>query len=134
METDPEPVGDSSTNVLLWFALDLVCVLGFVVVGNLTHGTPLGEYLGTAWPFVVGLVVAWMAPGTRDVPTILWPTGVLVWAVTTVVGLGLRWASGDGLSGAFPLVTAAVLAVLLIGWRVVPEVLVRRRGRQARYL
>ena len=38
------------------------------------------------------------------------------------------------MSGAFPLVTAVVLAILLIGWRVVPEVVQRRRERQARYL
>ena len=134
MDIDPEPVADSSTNPLWSFGLDLVCVLVFVVVGNLMQGTPLGEYLGTAWPFVVGVVVAWMVPGTRDVPTIPWPTGVVVWAVTTAVGLGLRWASGEALSGAFPLVAAGILALLLIGWRVVPEVLERRRERQARYL
>ncbi|MFH5822362.1 DUF3054 domain-containing protein [Georgenia sp. AZ-5] len=134
METDPEPVADSPVNPWWWFGLDLACVLVFALVGMLMHGSALSEYFQTAWPFVVGLAVAWMAPGTRDVPLIIWPTGVIVWAVTTAVGLALRWASGDGVSGAFPLVTAIVLAVLLIGWRVVPEVVERRRARRARYL
>ncbi len=134
METDPEPVADSATNPWWWLLVDLVCVLVFTLIGMLSHGSPLSGYLGTAWPFVVGLVVAWMIPGTRDVPTILWPTGVVVWAVTAVVGLALRWATGGGVTGAFPVVTAVVLAVLLIGWRLVPEVIQRRRERRARYL
>lgn len=134
METDPEPVADGPIHPFWWLGIDLLCVLAFALVGMLTHGSPLGEYFSTAWPFVVGLAVAWMAPGTRSLPLILWPTGVVVWVTTAVIGLLLRWVTGGGVSGAFPYVTAGVLAVLLLGWRVVPLVLERRRERQARYL
>lgn len=133
METPPEPVV-GSFHPFKWFGLDLVCVLVFALVGVLTHGTPAGDYLQVVWPFLVGLVAAWMVPAIRALPLLIWPSGVLVWAVTTVVGLGLRWATGGGMSGAFPVVTVLVLGVLLVGWRVVPEVVEKRRERRARYL
>ncbi|UNX54127.1 DUF3054 domain-containing protein [Georgenia sp. TF02-10] len=134
METAPEPIPTGSVHPLRWFGIDLVCVAVFTLVGLLAHGSPLSGYLSTLWPFLVGLVVAWMAPGVRALPLIIWPSGVIVWAVTVVVGLALRWATGAGISGAFPWVAAGVLAVLLLGWRVVPEVIERRRERRARYL
>jgi hypothetical protein len=45
------------------------------------------------------------------------PTGVVVWAVTWAGGLALRGLVGEGLAPAFVAVAAAVLAVLLLGWR-----------------
>ncbi|WP_127130550.1 DUF3054 domain-containing protein [Georgenia sp. SYP-B2076] len=128
METDPEPIASGPIHPFWWFGIDLVCVLVFAIVGLTMHGSPLSELLDTAWPFLVGLAVAWMTP-VRSVPLILWPSGVVIWAGTVIVGLALRALTGGGVSGAFPLVTALVLAVLLIGWRVVPEVIERRRER-----
>lgn len=133
METPPEPVV-GSLHPFKWFGIDLVCVLVFALVGVLTHGSPLSDYLVVVWPFVVGLAAAWMVPAVRALPLLIWPSGVLVWAVTVVIGLGLRWVTGGGVTGAFPFVAAGVLAVLLIGWRVVPEVVERRREHRARYL
>ncbi|MPV37502.1 DUF3054 domain-containing protein [Georgenia subflava] len=134
MDTPPEPAVPGSRHPLKWFALDLACVLVFTVVGMLTHGTPPSGFFETVWPFVLGLGIAWALPGVRSLPLIIWPSGVLVWAVTTVVGLVLRGITGGGVSGAFPFVTAGVLALLLIGWRVVPEIKERRHEQQARYL
>lgn len=134
METEPERIVPGSLHPLKWFAIDLACVLVFTVVGMLSHGTPAGQFLQTAWPFVLGLAIGWALPGVRSLPLIIWPSGVIVWAVTTVVGLALRAITGGGVSGAFPFVTAGVLAVLIVGWRVVPEIQERRHERQARYL
>ncbi|MCK6210504.1 DUF3054 domain-containing protein [Georgenia sp. EYE_87] len=134
MDTAPEPIVPGATNPLRWFGLDLACVVVFTIVGMVMHGSPAGEFVLTAWPFVLGLAIAWALPGVRSLPLILWPTGVIVWAVTTVVGLGLRAVTGGGVSGAFPFVTAGVLAVLILGWRGVLEIKERRHERQARYL
>lgn len=128
MDTSPEPLDSGSIHPFWWFGIDLACVLVFSVVGLAMHGSPLGEILDTAWPFIVGLAVAWMTP-VRSLPLIIWPSGVVVWALTVAVGLSLRAVTGGGVSGAFPFVTATVLAVLLIGWRVVAEVIERRRER-----
>ncbi|GAA4288906.1 DUF3054 domain-containing protein [Georgenia daeguensis] len=134
MDTAPEPIVPGATNPLKWFALDLACVVVFTIIGMAMHGSPVGEFLLTVWPFVLGLAIAWALPGVRSLPLLLWPTGVIVWAVTTVVGLALRAITGGGVSGAFPVVTAAVLAVLILGWRGVLEIKERRHERQARYL
>lgn len=134
MDTAPEPIVPGSRNPLMWFGIDLAGVLVFTIIGMISHGTPAGEFLLTAWPFVLGLAIAWALPGVRSLPLIIWPTGVIVWAVTTVVGLALRAITGGGVSGAFPVVTAVVLAVLIVGWRVIPEIKERRHERQARYL
>ncbi|MHB1064555.1 MAG: DUF3054 domain-containing protein [Georgenia sp.] len=134
METSPEQPAVGSFHPFKWFGLDLAGVLVFAFVGVLSHGSPLGDYLQVVWPFVVALAAAWMVPAVRAFPLLIWPSGVLVWAVTVAIGLGLRWVTGGGGSGAFPVVTAVVLAVLIIGWRVVPEVVERRREHRARYL
>ena len=134
MDTTPEPMTTGSVHPLWWFGLDVAAVALFTVIGVLSHGTPLSGYLGTLWPFLVALALAWMVPGVRSLPLLIWPSGVIVWVGTVAGGLALRWAAGGGVTGAFPWVTAGVLAVLLIGWRVVPEVVERRRERRARYL
>jgi hypothetical protein len=134
METGPEQIVPGSPNPLRWFGIDLVCVLAFTAVGMAMHDTPASEFLLTAWPFVLGLAIAWALPGVRSLPLIIWPSGVLVWAVTTWLGLALRGVTGGGVSGAFPFVTAGVLALLIIGWRVIPEIKERRHEKQARYL
>lgn len=101
--------------------LDVVGVLVFVLLGRGTHDPDdvLGGLLRTAWPFLAGLLIGWLVARVWRAPTLLWPTGVVVWAVTTTAGLGLRALGGDGLTGAFPLVTALSLAALLLGWRTV---------------
>ena len=134
METGPEQIVPGSPNPLRWFGVDLACVLVFTAIGMAMHGTPAGEFLLTTWPFVLGLAIAWALPGVRSLPLIIWPSGVLVWAVTTWLGLALRAVTGGGVSGAFPFVTAGVLALLIIGWRVIPEVKERRHEKQARDL
>ena len=134
MDTAPEPIVPGGTNPLRWFALDLACVVVFTIIGMAMHGSPAGAFLLTVWPFVLGLAIAWALPGVRSLPLILWPTGVIVWAVTTVVGLALRAVTDGGVSGAFPFVTAGVLALLILGWRGILEIKERRHERQARYL
>ena len=109
--------------------VDAACVLAFVIAGRRSHdeSNALAGIAETAWPFLVALVVGWVGMYTWREPLQLWPTAIGLWMVTVAGGLGLRLLAGQGASGAFPLVAAGVLAVLLIGWRLVARAVLRRR-------
>jgi hypothetical protein len=105
--------------VLVILVVDAMLVMVFALVGRSTHaeGLDAAGVWGTASPFLAGLAVGWLvALGWRH-PLTVWPTGIVVWAGTLVVGMLLRVASGQGTALAFIIVAALTLAVLLIGWR-----------------
>jgi len=108
---------------------DVLCILIFVFVGRRSHqeASALVGLATTAWPFLAGLAIAWIATRAWRKPLQLWPTAVLLWILTVALGLGLRLLSGQGASGAFPLVAAAFLALVLIGWRLIARLALRRR-------
>ncbi|MHA7986830.1 DUF3054 domain-containing protein [Rathayibacter sp. CAU 1779] len=112
--------------------LDLVLVLVFVLIGRGSHGeNVIGGALVTFWPFAVGAIVGWLAALAWRRPFALWPTGVIVWLATLVVGMLLRVVSGQGIAVSFVIVAAIVLAVFLIGWRAVAlavRAITARRG------
>ena len=119
----------------IWLAavLDVVLVLGFVLIGRGSHGeNVLAGAVVTFWPFLVGLVVGWLASLAWRRPSAVWPTGVIVWAATLVVGMLLRVVSSQGVAVSFVIVAAVVLAVFLIGWRAIARgaasIRARRRG------
>ena len=100
---------------LLVVVLDAVVVLVFAVLGRRSHeeGGGLTGIGDTAWPFVVGLLLAHLA--VRGSAT--WRSGLLVWVCTLVVGMVLRQLSGDGTAFSFVLVATGFLGVGLVGWR-----------------
>ena len=117
---------------LLMFVVDTVLVVVFSTFGRGAHSEGLGpaQVWGTAWPFLVGLVVGWLillavrrAPGAVG-------SGVLVWVATLVVGMVIR-GIGDGRvpHWSFILVAASATAVFLIGWRAIRAAVLRRRAR-----
>ncbi len=99
-------------------AADLICVLVFVLVGRRSHRevTDLSGVVTTAWPFVAGSMVGWLAARAWRNPTGM-RVGIVVWACTVLIGMGLRMASGRGFAPAFVLVASISLAVLLLAWR-----------------
>lgn len=107
----------------LWAAagLDALLVLGFAAVGRASHDevSPVLGVLATAWPFLVGAAVGWALVRARSHR---WPTGVgpgiSVVVCAVVVGMLLRVLTGAGTALSFVLVATVVLAVLLLGWRV----------------
>ncbi|MEP7763317.1 DUF3054 domain-containing protein [Sanguibacter sp. 25GB23B1] len=123
--------------------VDAACVLVFAAVGRSSHAeqtTVLG-LLTTAWPFLVGLVLAtvlagvladrWPRSGDRRDPLAILPWAWTVPVVTWAVAMGLRVVSGQGVSGAFPLVALGFLVLALLGWRAVAGAVrgaVSRRG------
>ena len=82
----------------------------------------------TAWPFLTGTVIGWLASRGWRRPTAVVPTGVVVWLCTVAVGMLLRKASSAGVAASFVVVASSVTAVLLLGWRASVELAVRRVG------
>lgn len=108
-------------NRFVSFVLDAVLVSLFVLLGMASHSTPMGEYLATAWPFWLGLVIGWFAWVLLkpDMPGNSIRSGLVVWGCTVAFGLMFRIMSGGGVSGAFPYITLGVLALFLLGWRII---------------
>jgi len=104
---------------LAWLATDVVAVLVFCAVGRRSHaeGLSITGVTSTAWPFLVGTVIGWLASRGWRRPTAVVPTGVAVWVCTVVVGMLLRKASSAGVAASFVVVASSVTAALLLGWR-----------------
>ncbi|MDP9884017.1 hypothetical protein J2W21_001511 [Sinomonas atrocyanea] len=100
---------------------DTAIVLAFAATGRASHGEadPVLGALSTAWPFAVGLALAWALPLVHRRPLSVWPAGVLAWLGAYVVGMLLRAATGQGTAVPFLIVAASVLGVALVGWRAV---------------
>ena len=111
--------------------VDAVLVVVFAVVGRSSHaeGLDVAGVWGTAWPFLAGLGVGWLTARAWRHPLAVWPTGVIVWAATLVVGMLLRLVTGQGTAVAFIVVAMLTLAVLLLGWRAIAWAAIRLRAR-----
>lgn len=121
-----------SGTIVMAALLDLVLVHVFVTIGRSSHDESL-DVAGigtTAWPFIVGLVAGWLVSLAWRHPLAVWPTGAVIWAVTLGGGLLLRFVSGQGVQFAFVLVAAISLAVVLLGWRLVTLLAMRRSRRR----
>jgi hypothetical protein len=113
--------------VVLPAAIDLVLVVVFVWIGRGFHneGQGFASMVVTAWPFVVGLALAWLVTRAWRNP---WPVvrpGIGIWIVTVAAAMMLRFISGSGTAVSFIIVAAVVLALLLVGWRALAHLLVR---------
>ncbi len=100
-------------------ALDLCGTFAFVVIGRASHGQ--GETLAglarTAWPFLAGLAIGWLATRAWRRPAAVVPAGLGVWICTVAMGMVLRVVSGQGTAAAFIAVALAFLGLFLLGWR-----------------
>jgi hypothetical protein len=115
---------------LAWLAVDVIGVLVFCAVGRRSHDEGLSAtgVAATAWPFLTGTVIGWLASRGWRQPTAVVPTGVVVWLSTVVVGMMLRKVSSAGVAASFVVVAATVTALLLLGWRALVGLTLRRRS------
>ncbi|MFF2277177.1 DUF3054 domain-containing protein [Agromyces sp. NPDC058126] len=134
----PSPAGPSSAppttaGAVAAFLVDAVLVVLFVMIGRRSHaeGVDLAGIWQTGWPFLAALAVGWLVSLAWRRPLALWPTGVVVWAVTVAGGMALRAASGRGTDPAFIVVATVTLAVFLLGWRAIEGLRARRRAARA---
>src|SRR5581483_4143961 len=112
-----------------WLAVDVVGVLVFCAVGRRSHdeGLNVTGIAVTAWPFLTGTVIGWLVSRGWRRPMALAPTGVVVWLCTVVIGMLLRKATSAGVAASFVVVASSVTAVLLLGWRVGVDLVLRSR-------
>ncbi len=98
---------------------DVACVLLFCAVGRRSHdeGLNVVGVATTAWPFLSGTAVGWFVARAWRRPTVLLPTGVVVWVCTVAVGMLLRTATSAGVAASFVVVASTATALLLLGWR-----------------
>ena len=130
--------------------LDICCVLVFVIIGRASHasGETLAGIASTAWPFLAGLGIGWLAcrawryrawrpaspgdaPRTPD-PGGLVPAGICAWLATVAFGMVLRVVSGQGTAVSFIVVALVFLGATLLGWRALSILLAGRRGHVAK--
>jgi hypothetical protein len=108
----------------------VVFVVAFAAIGRRSHTEALtvSGILATASPFLIGTAVGWLVVRLRSGT---WPLavgpGVTVWFSTLAIGMLLRVIAVRSFAWAFVAVAAVVLAVLLVGWRLVAT----RRGTRS---
>jgi hypothetical protein len=115
--------------------LDICCVLIFVIIGRASHtkGESLAGIASTAWPFLAGLGLGWLAARGWRRPLAIRPEGLVIWLCTVAVGMILRVVSGQGTAVAFIIVALAFLALFLLGWRLLARLTpLARPSRRAR--
>ncbi|GAA4482669.1 DUF3054 domain-containing protein [Rhodococcus olei] len=112
--------------------VDVVLVVVFCAIGRRSHdeANAVTGLLTTAWPFLGGLALGWIANEAlyRDKarPASVVPAGIVIWFCTLVGGMLLRVVSGQGTALSFILVAGIVLAVFLLGWRAIYAAVARR--------
>ena len=121
--------GMRRTRALGWLGVDVACVLAFCAIGRRSHdeGLDVEGIARTAWPFLSGTALGWLASQAWRRPTAVYPTGVAVWMCTVAVGMLLRKATSAGVATSFIVVASSVTALLLLGWRALAQP--RRRAK-----
>jgi hypothetical protein len=111
--------------------VDAALVVAFAATGRASHDSDvLAGLWMTAWPFLAGAAVGWLVSRAWRAPAAPVRVGIPVWISALVIGMLLRALSGQGIALPFVMVAAAVLGVLLVGWRLVAALV--RRLRRAR--
>ncbi len=112
------------------FGIDVVLVVIFAAIGRASHDeAPIAGLATTAGPFVAALALGWLLSLAWRAPWAVVRTGIPVWIVTVAAGMTLRAVTGQGVQVAFVIVAASVLLLMLVGWRAVAALIVRRRAR-----
>ena len=109
--------------------LDTATIVLFVAIGKREHeqDSAISGLIETAAPFLIALVIAWLALRVWNRPTD-WRVGVGVWAIVVAAGMLLRhFVFDDGTATSFIVVATLFLGVFLIGWRVLLQLIDRRR-------
>lgn len=111
----------SSKTLFYTIAADLVLVLIFALSGRSSHSENLsvGGVLETAWPFLAALAVGWLVCRTWAQPLRVWPHGVCLWLITVAGGMALRILAGSTAAVPFVVVATLVLALFLLGHRLI---------------
>ena len=116
---------NKSRQVAVEIKLDIFSVLLFVAVGRRNHNdsTGVSGVFEVALPFLIALISGWLVTRAWRSPQAL-STGVVIWLVTTVLGLALRNFLFDrGTATPFIIVATLVLGALIFGRRLIFRVI-----------
>lgn len=111
--------------VLLAACIDVLLVVAFAALGRSSHSreaTILGLW-ATAWPFLAGLAITWVSARVSKHPLSPARSGVPLWIGTVVIGMILRALTGAGTALPFILVATGSLALFLVGWRLIAQLI-----------
>ena len=113
---------------------DTVLILAFAAVGRDAHqrGDIISGVFATAWPFLTGAALAWVALRLWRGPSRPWPAGVAVWLGAVAIGMLLRAATGQTVVLPFVIVALLSLGFVLLGWRLAAAGAARFRARHRR--
>jgi hypothetical protein len=104
-------------------AADIAAILLFVAIGRRNHheGTAVDGIVTVAAPFLIALVVGWIAARAWARPMQV-ETAFIIWPVTVALGMVLRHFAFDrGTALAFIIVATLFTGVFLVGWRLVVD-------------
>lgn len=109
--------------------VDVAVVLAFVTLSRLSNGQSVRPdgVLGTAWPFLVGLVLGWVLTRSWQITVTLY-SALGVFACTFAVGIAFRRITFTGAQPSFVAMAFSVLSVLLLGWRLLAYLEGQRRS------
>ncbi|MCY1229183.1 hypothetical protein D9M72_415400 [compost metagenome] len=130
---NPTPVRAAARNAAGFAALaDTVLILAFAAIGRDAHqrGDVITGVLSTAWPFLAGAAIAWLALRVWRGPLRVWPEGVAVWLGAVALGMVLRAATGQTVVLPFVIVATLSLGVFLVGYRLIVAAAGRFKGRR----
>ena len=118
--------------ILPAIAVDVICIMVFAILGRSSHQetTDLLGVAHTAWPFLAGGLIGTLIGRTWRHPFAL-KSGAAVWLGTVAGGMVLRLLTGAGVQLSFIIVASCVLALFLIGWRVIFRLIQHARSRGA---
>jgi len=100
---------------------DVAVIVVFVAIGREEHnsGSSIFDLLETAAPFLIALVIGWLATRAWQNPTGV-GRGLGIWLVTILAGMNLRhYVFEGGTATAFIIVASTLTLGGLVGWRAV---------------
>jgi peptidoglycan/LPS O-acetylase OafA/YrhL len=98
---------------------DVVLILVFAAVGRDAHqrGDVVAGVFLTAWPFLAGAALGWLAARAWRNPFSVRRTGLAVWLGALAGGMVLRLLTNQTVVLPFIIVALLSLGLLLVGWR-----------------
>lgn len=110
--------------------MDVVLVIVFAIIGRASHheSVSLGGVISTAWPFLTALLLGWVLTRAWKHPLRIWPHAVCLWLITLAGGMALRILSGESAAVAFVIVATLFLALVLLGHRVIANIILKRKS------
>jgi len=117
--------------VLAAAAADIVLILAFAAIGRDAHHReePVLGVLLTAWPFLAGAALGWIAARAWRSPLSVLRAGVPAWLGSVVAGMLLRALTGQTVVLPFIIVATIALAVFLLGYRLLVAGVARFRSK-----